>query len=168
MSRDYAKHVARGPGHLHSRMSEWAALSNQQRAQARLNFADVKRLPADERKAKWEAYQALSEEEKRELAASAHGATPGAAPPIRPVPARSSRRCPRPGSTASTRRASSWRRRPRRRRRSARSPPAPSSAPPVAAEAQVPPPTPSARRRGAAGSGSIPPVRMTEQPSSAP
>ena len=48
-------------------MTEWAALSPQQRAQARLNFAEIKRLPADERKAKWEAYQALQPEEKRKL-----------------------------------------------------------------------------------------------------
>ncbi|KAI1691123.1 putative laminin subunit alpha-like [Ditylenchus destructor] len=44
---------------LHSRMIEWAALSNQQRIQARLNFAEVKRIPADERKLKWEQYQKL-------------------------------------------------------------------------------------------------------------
>ncbi|MNT21331.1 hypothetical protein D3C72_1566670 [compost metagenome] len=70
---------------LHSRMIEWAALSNQQRAQARLNFAEVKRVPADERKLKWEQYQALSEEEKRKLAESAPPKPRGAALPVRPV-----------------------------------------------------------------------------------
>jgi hypothetical protein len=70
---------------LHSRMIEWAALSNQQRTQARLNFAEVKRIPADERKAKWEQYQALSEEEKRKLAERAPAKPRGAAVPVRPV-----------------------------------------------------------------------------------
>ena len=45
---------------LHSRMTEWAALSPQQRTQARLNFAETKQLSPDDKKAKWEAYQALS------------------------------------------------------------------------------------------------------------
>ena len=44
---------------LHSRMTEWAALSPQQRTQARLNFAETKQLSPDDKKAKWEAYQAL-------------------------------------------------------------------------------------------------------------
>ncbi|HEX7867408.1 MAG TPA: DUF3106 domain-containing protein [Variovorax sp.] len=70
---------------LHSRMIEWAALSNQQRAQARLNFAEVKRIPPDERKVKWEQYQALSEEEKRKLAERAPPKPRGAAIPVRPV-----------------------------------------------------------------------------------
>ena len=59
---------------LHSRMSEWAALSPQQRTQARLNFGETKRLSPDDKKAKWEAYQALPAEEKRKLAASARQA----------------------------------------------------------------------------------------------
>ena len=56
---------------LHSRMTEWAALSPQQRTQARLNFAETKQLSPDDKKAKWEAYQALPPEEKRKLAAGA-------------------------------------------------------------------------------------------------
>lgn len=73
---------------LHSRMTEWAALSAQERTRARLNFATVKRLaPEEERKAKWEAYQALSDEEKRKLAERAGSRPPSAAAPVRPVPA---------------------------------------------------------------------------------
>jgi hypothetical protein len=87
LSRNYANMSADDRTTLHSRMIEWAALSNQQRAQARLNFAEVKRLPADERKAKWEEYQALSEEEKRRLAERAPAKPRGAAIPVRPVPA---------------------------------------------------------------------------------
>ena len=87
LSRNYAKMLADDQTTLHSRMIEWAALSNRQRAQARLNFAEVKRVPADERKAKWEQYQALSEEEKRRLAERAPAKPQGAAIPVRPVPA---------------------------------------------------------------------------------
>ena len=87
LSRNYANMSADDQTTLHSRMIEWAALSNQQRAQARLNFAEVKRVPADERKAKWEEYQALSAEEKRRLAERAPAKPHGAAIPVRPVPA---------------------------------------------------------------------------------
>ncbi|TFZ04719.1 DUF3106 domain-containing protein [Ramlibacter rhizophilus] len=72
---------------LQARMSEWIALSPQQRAQARLNFGEARQLPADERKAKWEAYQALPPDEKRRLAETARPRTPGTASPVRPVPA---------------------------------------------------------------------------------
>ncbi|RIX84637.1 DUF3106 domain-containing protein [Acidovorax cavernicola] len=87
LSRNYANMPADDQVTLHSRMIEWAALSNQQRAQARLNFAEVKRVPADERKLKWEQYQALSEEEKRKLAERAPPKPRGAALPVRPVSA---------------------------------------------------------------------------------
>ncbi|WP_432731543.1 DUF3106 domain-containing protein [Variovorax sp. W6] len=85
LSRNFESMSADDQSTLHSRMIEWAALSNQQRAQARLNFAEVKRIPADERKVKWEQYQALSEEEKRKLAERAPPKPRGAAIPVRPV-----------------------------------------------------------------------------------
>ncbi|SEJ69030.1 Protein of unknown function [Variovorax sp. OK605] len=85
LSRNFASMSADDQSTLHSRMIEWAALSNQQRSQARLNFAEVKRIPPDERKAKWEQYQALSEEERRKLAESAPIKPRGAAIPVRPV-----------------------------------------------------------------------------------
>jgi hypothetical protein len=72
---------------LQGRMREWAALSAQQRAQARLNFADAKQLPQDERRSKWEAYQALSPEEKQKLAAQKPTAKVGAALSPKPVSA---------------------------------------------------------------------------------
>ena len=72
---------------LHSRMSEWAALSPKQRTQARLNFAGTTQVPADEKRATWEAYQTLSPEEKRKLAAGAPPHPTGAAPALKPVPA---------------------------------------------------------------------------------
>jgi hypothetical protein len=68
---------------MQGRMKEWVALSPQQRTLARLNFAKTKELSkeltAEEKKAKWEAYQALSDEEKRKLAAKAPAKPVGAA-----------------------------------------------------------------------------------------
>jgi hypothetical protein len=87
LSRNFATMSADDKVTLHSRMIEWAALSNQQRAQARLNFAEVKRIPPDERKIKWEQYQALSEEEKHKLAERAPAKPRGAAIPVRPISA---------------------------------------------------------------------------------
>jgi len=72
---------------LHSRMAEWVALSPAQRTEARLNFGEAKQLSADEKKAKWEAYQALPPEEKRRLASDAAAKPPATAAAIKPVPA---------------------------------------------------------------------------------
>jgi hypothetical protein len=55
---------------LHDRMEAWSGLSAAQRNQARLNFAITNKLATD-KQAQWEAYQALSDEEKRLLAARA-------------------------------------------------------------------------------------------------
>ncbi|WP_296310675.1 DUF3106 domain-containing protein [Pseudomonas sp.] len=88
LSRNHAKLSPAEQAVQHSRMTEWAMISQRERAQARFNFAAVKQLPADERKAKWEAYQALSPEEKRQLAERAPARPAGVAPTISPVPAR--------------------------------------------------------------------------------
>ena len=71
----------------HERMKDWAALSPQQRAQARLNFGQTQALPAEEKKAKWDAYQALSPEERKSLAEKGRQRPAGAAPAVRPVAA---------------------------------------------------------------------------------
>jgi hypothetical protein len=87
---------------LHSRMAEWAALSPQQRNQARMNFAEAQALPADDKKAKWEAYQALSPEEKRKLgAAAAKPVPPPTAAAVQPVPKQKLATAPRPKRSAS-------------------------------------------------------------------
>ena len=52
---------------LHSRMREWAALSPRQRSQARFHFNTMQSLSAQDKRAQWEAYQALSEQEKNKL-----------------------------------------------------------------------------------------------------
>jgi hypothetical protein len=85
LSRNYRQMPAPEQAKLHSRMNDWVALSPQQRSQARLNFAETKDLSPDDKKAKWEAYQALSAEEKRKLAAGT-ARTPPTAAAVRPVP----------------------------------------------------------------------------------
>ena len=56
---------------VQTRMVEWAQLTPQQRGQARINFQEAKHLPAQDRQARWEAYQALPMEQQRQLAARA-------------------------------------------------------------------------------------------------
>lgn len=70
---------------MHARMTDWVALSPQQRNLARFNFNTVQNLPKEDKKAKWEAYQALSAEEKRQLSAGAPAPAKSAAPTARPV-----------------------------------------------------------------------------------
>lgn len=72
---------------IQSRMQEWAALSPLQRSAARLNFAGAQQLPIEDKRAKWEAYQALSPEEKQKLAAQQARPVGGGAPAIKPVAA---------------------------------------------------------------------------------
>jgi hypothetical protein len=97
LSRNYRTLPPDGQAKLHSRMSDWVALSPQQRTQARLNFGETKDVSADDKRAKWEAYQALSPEEKRKLAAGGPAKTPPTAAAVRPVPAQKLARVP-PGS----------------------------------------------------------------------
>lgn len=72
---------------LQARMAEWARMTPAQRASARQQFQEVKRLPAEERQERWKAYQALSPEERGRLAqrvkpaARATPATPGRGTP---------------------------------------------------------------------------------------
>lgn len=86
LSRNFNRIGPAEQAKLHARMTDWAALSPRQRALARLNYAEVRSLaPADQRKAEWEAYMALSPEERQKLAESAGGHRIGAAPAARPV-----------------------------------------------------------------------------------
>ena len=85
LSQNFHKLPAPEQEKLHSRMTDWAALSVQQRNQARLNFAETNKLAPDDKKAQWEAYQALSAEEKQKLAAGASTKPAGAAIAIKPV-----------------------------------------------------------------------------------
>lgn len=67
------------------RMRDWAALSPQQRTQARLNFAQTKQLSSDEKMAKWEAFQSLSEDAKQKLPSSRPRPPKGAAVAVKPI-----------------------------------------------------------------------------------
>lgn len=165
--RDYAEMSTADREILDSRMQEWAKLSNRERAQARLNFADAKRLPADERKAKWEAYQALSEEEKSRLAASAPTASPGAAAAIRPVPVQKLAPVPAAGVDPQHSPRIQLAPPPAAAMTTARPTTPPISSAPVSAEAQVPPPAANPAP-AEAQAAPTPPVRVTDQPSSAP
>ncbi|WP_426144776.1 DUF3106 domain-containing protein [Polaromonas sp. DSR2-3-2] len=89
ISKNYGALSPQAQATLNSRMNEWVALSPQQRAQARLNFGKTlelsRQLTPEEKKAKWEAYQALSPEEKQKLAATASPRPSGAATAVKPV-----------------------------------------------------------------------------------
>lgn len=89
ISKNYSTLTPQAQATLNSRMNEWVALSPQQRAQARLNFGKTlelsRQLTPEEKKAKWEAYQALSPEEKQKLAATASPRPSGAATAVKPV-----------------------------------------------------------------------------------
>jgi len=56
---------------IQARMTEWAALTPEQRGATRLQFKRAQQLAPSNRQARWEAYQALPETEKKELAARA-------------------------------------------------------------------------------------------------
>lgn len=56
---------------LQERMASWAALPSDQRGEARLRYQQSRQLPADQRQQKWQAYQALSSEEKQDLSRQA-------------------------------------------------------------------------------------------------
>jgi Protein of unknown function (DUF3106) len=86
LSANYASLPPAEQARLHERAAEWVALSPQQRSEARLNFGQTKALPPAEKQAKWEAYQALSDDEKKKLAAGANSRLPGAATAVKPVP----------------------------------------------------------------------------------
>lgn len=89
MARGYRSLSPEEQAKMQGRMKEWVALSPQQRTLARLNFAKTrelsKELTAEEKKAKWEAYQSLSSEEKQKLADKAPARPVGAAPASKPV-----------------------------------------------------------------------------------
>ena len=85
LSANFPKLPVTEQAKLHSRMTEWVSLSPQQRTVARLNYGETRQLAPDDKKAKWEAYQALPPEEKKKLAAGV-SKPPSTAAAIRPVP----------------------------------------------------------------------------------
>lgn len=87
LSQNFAKLSETEQFKLHDRMTDWTTLSPQQRTRARLNFAETKDLTPEEKEVRWQAYQALSSEEKKNLARSAPSGFRGAAAAVKPVPA---------------------------------------------------------------------------------
>jgi hypothetical protein len=85
LSKNYPALPPAEQAKLRGRMTEWVALSQQERTQARLNFAETKKLSPTEKAATWQAYQALSPEEKQKLAAKAVPKPTGAAAAVKPV-----------------------------------------------------------------------------------
>jgi hypothetical protein len=61
---------------IQARMAEWAKMSPQQRGQARLNFQEANQVAPQDRRARWDAYQSLPAEQKRQLAAQAAAQAP--------------------------------------------------------------------------------------------
>jgi len=53
---------------LHERMRAWSRLSPAERQQARVGFQVAQQLTSGDRQAKWDAYQALTPEQRQELA----------------------------------------------------------------------------------------------------
>ena len=58
---------------IQTRMADWAKLTPRQRGKARLHFQETRALPKVDRQAKWQAYQALSPEQKKQLELRASG-----------------------------------------------------------------------------------------------
>ena len=74
---------------VRERMNDWARKTPTERGEARVNFQQSKKVPKEDKQARWEAYQALPPEEKRKLAAGAAAAkpaTPSTAAALQRVP----------------------------------------------------------------------------------
>lgn len=56
---------------VQARMTEWARLSPNERGQARVGFQQAKQVSPSDRQAQWEAYQALTPEQRKQLQARA-------------------------------------------------------------------------------------------------
>jgi len=74
------------------RMTEWARLTPAERGQARLRFEEARQVPATDRSARWQEYQALPPERREEFAAraaraaSAGTSSAGVKPPPKAFP----------------------------------------------------------------------------------
>ena len=53
---------------VQERMAEWARMTPVERGRARLSFQESKQLSPEQKQARWEAYQALPDEERKALA----------------------------------------------------------------------------------------------------
>ena len=63
---------------VQTRMTAWARLTPDERGRARLQFQESRQFSAEERQSRWEAYQALPDDERRALAQRPRAAVPAA------------------------------------------------------------------------------------------
>ncbi|MEP6873701.1 MAG: DUF3106 domain-containing protein [Burkholderiales bacterium] len=75
---------------IQERMRDWAGLSQKQRAEARLRYADLSELSSADRQRRWEAFQALPPERQQELRSRAghtdrEEGKPRTSPPLPPT-----------------------------------------------------------------------------------
>ena len=68
---------------ISGRMAEWVQMSPAERGRTRLNYQSARGLTPEERQARWQAYQALSPEQRSELA---RRAAPASGKPAQPLP----------------------------------------------------------------------------------
>jgi hypothetical protein len=71
LSAGFAKRPPAEQARIQERMGEWARLTPQERGQARMNFQEAKQFDASDRRARWDAYQALTPAQRQQLAARA-------------------------------------------------------------------------------------------------
>ncbi len=71
LSAGFPKLTSTERARVQERMSEWTRLTPKERGEARMHFQNAKQVPAQDRQARWEAYEALSPEQKQQLAARA-------------------------------------------------------------------------------------------------
>jgi hypothetical protein len=64
---------------IQTRMADWARLSPAERASARVQFQETRVLSTEQRQKSWQAYQALPDDERRQLAQRAKSALPASA-----------------------------------------------------------------------------------------
>lgn len=74
---------------VQARMGEWARMTPSERGKARLAYQEAKQVPAPDRQSRWDAYQALPPDQKRQLAARA-------VPPVPTSPSADPRRAAAP------------------------------------------------------------------------
>ena len=85
ISKNFAAWPAAEQKLIHDRMTDWTSLSARQRSRARLNYAGAQELSPEERRSKWQDYQSLSPEQKKNLASTAAVKPMGAATAIKPI-----------------------------------------------------------------------------------
>jgi Protein of unknown function (DUF3106) len=72
-------------GRVQQRMNEWLVMSPRQRGQTRIQFQEARQLAPGGRQEHWDAYQALSPDQRRALAAQAAPTAKRPAPPSAPA-----------------------------------------------------------------------------------